>query len=412
MQPTASIRVLGKIAIFVVCLLALSACAQESDSLGDVARHSRAQRENEANGHGASILQCTVGPVSRGQILAWQIIGVPAADIATNISSRGITFIPGTGVVPLNAFTPPISGTVGRTPNPRSETAESDTFLLNLLQAMESSKQNDYGKAIHAMQAVIKENRTSVDVFSALGSVYLRSRDLANATNAYRQAAQLVDSCVYAHRQLASIYYSLEDVEKAQAEAQKMLALDPSSAEARKYTTRAHALKIDAEHQDTPSGDDVDSSEYETDTHERVSNEALQYNRAGIAKYQQGNATGAIQDYQQAIKAEPRWWGPRYNLGLAYSHSGKLQEAVEAYRGAKSLSPDHLIIRQNLGYCLCKLGRWNEAVAEFEELLKIDPTWNMARPCLYQSLKALHRDREAEQVLSDEKQYKEQGYDD
>jgi tetratricopeptide (TPR) repeat protein len=412
MQPIISIRVSRKVAGFAVCLFALGAFAQESDSLGDIARRTRGQRERDSNEGGATMSQCSTGPISQGQILAWQISGISDVDIARSIDLRGVSFVPGAQATAENAFTLPIAAALARSARAAPENVESDVVLGNLLHTMESSKQNEYSKAIHAMQDVTRENQTSADFFAALASLYVRSRDLTNAARSYRQAAQLADNCIYIHRQLASTYSSLEDVENAEAEVRKMVALDPQSAETRKYVARAHALRMDALHEERPSGDGVDSSEYETDNHEPVSDRALHYNRTAIAEESQGNIEAAIQDYQRAIEAEPRWWGPRFNLGQTYRRLGRLQNAVEAYQGAKSLSPEHLNVRQNLGYCLCKLGRWNEAVTEFKEILEIDPTWNIARPCLYDALRALHRDAEAQQVLADDQKYKEQGYED
>ena len=57
-----------------------------------------------------------------------------------------------------------------------------------------------------------------------------------------------------------------------------------------------------------------------------------------------------------------------------------------------------------------QIGRWNEAIAEFEELLKMDPTWNLARPCLYNALKAVGRNAEAQKVYEDDQKYKAMGY--
>ena len=87
-----------------------------------------------------------------------------------------------------------------------------------------------------------------------------------------------------------------------------------------------------------------------------------------------------------------------------------MQEAIAAYQRAKALAPKRLEICQNLGHALCKTGQWNEAIAEFEELLKIDPTWNMARPCLYQALLATGRNVEAQKVYEDEQKYKPMGH--
>ena len=68
---------------------------------------------------------------------------------------------------------------------------------------------------------------------------------------------------------------------------------------------------------------------------------------------------------------------------------------------AKNLAPHDLRIRQNLGAACCNSARSEEAVAEFEDLLAIDPDWNVARLCLYKSLKRLGRLDEATAVKAE-----------
>jgi lipoprotein NlpI len=45
--------------------------------------------------------------------------------------------------------------------------------------------------------------------------------------------------------------------------------------------------------------------------------------------------------------------------------------------------------------------QFNDAITEFQEILKMDPDWNMARPCLYVSLYNVGRKNEAAHVLAE-----------
>jgi Tfp pilus assembly protein PilF len=76
--------------------------------------------------------------------------------------------------------------------------------------------------------------------------------------------------------------------------------------------------------------------------------------------------------------------------------------AGNAYRQAKALAPRNLAVRQNYGHFLCEEGHaYNDAITEFSEILKMDPDWNMARPCLYIALFNMNRRNEAAHVLAD-----------
>ena len=100
------------IACVLMAFASLCVRAQESDSLGDLARHARAQKESSSNELQASLSQCTEGAVSQAQILAWQLTGMSSVDIAKAISSRGINFDPhsaAAGRLSQNPFSPDVA---------------------------------------------------------------------------------------------------------------------------------------------------------------------------------------------------------------------------------------------------------------------------------------------------------------
>ena len=81
--------------------------------------------------------------------------------------------------------------------------------------------------------------------------------------------------------------------------------------------------------------------------------------------------------------------------------SGHNVQAANDFKQAKTLAPRNLAVRQNYGHLLCEQHSYNDAIREFQEILKMDPDWNMARPCLYVSLYNSGRKNEAAQVLAD-----------
>jgi lipoprotein NlpI len=66
-------------------------------------------------------------------------------------------------------------------------------------------------------------------------------------------------------------------------------------------------------------------------------------------------------------------------------------------RLAKALAPHNLAVRQNYGHFLSEGHSYDDAITEFQEILKMDPNWNMARPCLY----SVGRKNEAAHVLAE-----------
>jgi Tfp pilus assembly protein PilF len=123
--------------------------------------------------------------------------------------------------------------------------------------------------------------------------------------------------------------------------------------------------------------------------------QAKDLNNEAVALMQQNEWKKAEAALRGAIELDPKVALFHYNLGNLYMkwHGGHPNGGsvyndmgLEAYRGAKALAPRNLAIRQNIGAYLCQHHYYDEAIAEFREMLKMGPSWNMARPCLYESL--------------------------
>jgi tetratricopeptide (TPR) repeat protein len=136
--------------------------------------------------------------------------------------------------------------------------------------------------------------------------------------------------------------------------------------------------------------------------------EAKALNNHALGLSRQGQYSEAEAEYQQAIRLDPSVALYYYNLAITYGKEMGTNgdKVVPTYLHAKSLAPRNLAIRQNLGKAYCDSQRYEEAVAEFREMLRMDPTWNMARPCLAGALRHLGRTKEAEEV---EKEWRKEG---
>jgi tetratricopeptide (TPR) repeat protein len=137
-----------------------------------------------------------------------------------------------------------------------------------------------------------------------------------------------------------------------------------------------------------------------------LNNQAIalaQQNEWANGQDQWGKAEAA---YKRAIELDPNVAMYYYNLGNLYTKWGHPQQALAALNKAKALAPRNMAVRQNLGYSMCQFNQFSDAVTEFREMLDMDPHWNMARPCLIKALDSLGRRKEADQVETDYKLYK------
>ena len=69
--------------------------------------------------------------------------------------------------------------------------------------------------------------------------------------------------------------------------------------------------------------------------------DAVKYNDSGSDKYTKGDLDGAISDYNQAIKLNPKLAKAYYNRGLARYDKGSLDEAIADYDQAIKLNPKY-----------------------------------------------------------------------
>ncbi|HZS39908.1 MAG TPA: tetratricopeptide repeat protein [Polyangia bacterium] len=80
-----------------------------------------------------------------------------------------------------------------------------------------------------------------------------------------------------------------------------------------------------------------------------------------------------IRLWQEAARAAPNDWGPRYALGDAYRERGDCERAAVEYAAALALRPTEARPHVNRGICLAQLGRPDEAEAEFRAALALFP---------------------------------------
>lgn len=397
-------RVLPAFLVFLIISFNSPAGAQESQSLGDLARAVRAKQAAEAN---QDHPQPPQPPIAESALLAWQIGGMPSADMLSEIKSRGIAFDPDDAHLNVlkDAHLAPevLSALPGSPSHPDSGSSE---VPRDLIDAVSAASKKDYPVARRSLEGLVRQD-ANADLYVALGNLNFLAGDLPSAKASFLRAAQFAPAFAYAHVCLARVYYRLDQSSEMTAEARVALKLQPGNAEARKYLALSavmgsHESGGSANAPVESAGEDLsDLNAGQNQEAKTLNNEAIQL----TARHDYLKAEAA---YRRAIELDPGVALFYYNLGNMYwdewgISGGEKWEPV--YRQAKTLAPRNLAIRQNLGYAFCKSGRYAEAVTEFRELLGIDPTWNMARPCLITALDNLGRRKEADEVEKDYERY-------
>src|SRR5258708_8648405 len=86
-----------------------------------------------------------------------------------------------------------------------------------------------------------------------------------------------------------------------------------------------------------------------------------------------GDLSGAISEFQAALRLNPNDPAAHNNLGLALYHKGDVSGAIAEYQAASRLNPNLAEPHDNLGILLGTRGDLKEAIAEFQIALRLNP---------------------------------------
>ena len=93
----------------------------------------------------------------------------------------------------------------------------------------------------------------------------------------------------------------------------------------------------------------------------------------GLSLYERHEFDGAIRQYEQALRLDPKLVVAYSNLGLAWYQKGDLDRAYTEYGKALRLNQYDAVLRNNVGLVFLKRGDIALAVAEFRFAARTDP---------------------------------------
>ena len=378
---------------------ALQALCQESQSLGDIARGARQQKQKAALGTSAADSSTpdalSARPVTRLQLFAWLASQSESEDIARELRSRGLSFDPDDNFVrdftAAGADSSLLDELKKAERHPATDPASDSETLQSIKTAALAAHERNYADAMRPLRDALQRDPNNPDLYFALGGLMRETEDFPGAVWAFTRCTQLAPAFAPAHGQLSYAYFRIQESEKAIVEARVMLKLQPDSAEAHKLLGLALAAAGD---------DDSAMREYQTALNLRP-DYANVYFDMGQVRAREKNWPLAISFYRRALDLGRSNWYYYNQLGIALGRDGRIDEAVAVFKKGIAFDSGRPEIRQSYGALLCNNGRYKEAVVAFRELLQLEPDWNMARPCLYRSLMSTGKTAEAEKVKQD-----------
>ena len=100
---------------------------------------------------------------------------------------------------------------------------------------------------------------------------------------------------------------------------------------------------------------------------------ATAYNNRGVAYRLKASYPQAIDDFNEAIRLEPKYANAFNNRGVAYRNMGDLDRAVADYDQAILIKPDYFAAFYNRGLALADKQEYAKAISDFTTVLRADP---------------------------------------
>jgi lipoprotein NlpI len=188
-------------------------------------------------------------------------------------------------------------------------------------------------------------------------------RRIAGCARILQDRSETGSNRIDAHINRAIAYKAKGDLDRAIADYNEAIRLDPKYADA--YYNRGIAYKAKG---------DIDRAI--ADYNEAIgldSKDALAYNNRGIAYKAKGDIDRAIADYNEAIRLDPKYADAYNNRGIAHKASGDLDRAIDDFDEAIRLNPKNALVYNNRGITYKAKGDLDHAIDDYDEVIGLNP---------------------------------------
>lgn len=100
---------------------------------------------------------------------------------------------------------------------------------------------------------------------------------------------------------------------------------------------------------------------------------AVYFNKLGIAMHQQTALGLALKYYERAVKLDPTYADAQNNIGTIFYQRKKYGKAIKAYQKAIGIRNDMPVLYSNLAYAYFEDKKYEQAIGAFRQALAMDP---------------------------------------
>jgi tetratricopeptide (TPR) repeat protein len=245
----------------------------------------------------------------------------------------------------------------------------------------------------------------SAAALSGLGRVALAKRDYARAVTFLERALSLAPHASRLQYPLAMAYRGKGDSGQAEAHVRRRGDVDvpqndPLLAELSNLLQSASSYEV----RGTEALDKRQLPEAVTNLRkasELAPNNPFTRLNLGTALYLQGDARGALEQFESAVKLKPDLSKAHYAIGIIMQANRRSAAAIEHFTAALVADPGSIESRLQLAEALRASGHEAESLSHYAEVLKTNSTLSQASFGYAMALVRLGRFREARNWLSD-----------
>jgi tetratricopeptide (TPR) repeat protein len=219
-----------------------------------------------------------------------------------------------------------------------------------------------FDRAIEAFDQITKID-PSADAYRGRGVAYYEKGDLDRAMADFDKAITLDPKSARAYVDRAIIYEAKGQLDRAIAEDDQAIALDPKFDIAYNNRCSYYTTKGDSDH----ALADCNQAITLNPTY------ALAYTNRGWAYYGKGDYDRAITDYDRSITLDPKYARAYTNRGIAYFAKKNYDRAIADYDQAIALEPKYAVAYDNRGLVYDAKGDYDRAIADFDRSITLDP---------------------------------------
>ena len=214
-----------------------------------------------------------------------------------------------------------------------------------------------------------RETRRNVAIaYYSRGLAYYDKGDDDRAIAEFNEAIRLDPKFAYAYSSRGLAYDHKGDLGHADPDYNEAIRLDPKYAQA--YFNRGNAYY--------QKGDDDRAIADYSEAIRLDPKYAYAYNNRGTAYDRQGDDDRAIADYNDAIRLDPKFAQAYSSRGLTYYQKGDLDHAIADYGEAIRLDPKYAYAYNNRGNAYYHKHDENRAISDYNEAIRLDPKYAQA----------------------------------